>query len=252
MAVIWDKHLFEEEYKCNGWPYGIRFHRVPIFHYNWFGQQRMTQANVNRFFALPESNKFKDVAIVGGGFGWTAEVLKSYDINAISIDTSSHILSTKNTSEEDELREYLIKFDFDPDNLPEMMSPENPNEVCDPWDYWLRPDGKRTSTTVIDEDMSTTGSRNSIKASMNNKIDLILTEYALESSETENDALSFIERCEQLRPNPAVKVIHQVTDPPHNSYFVSKTPLEWRALLDSNGYNHVIADMMGNILIPGG
>ena len=100
--------------------------------------------------------------------------------------------------------------------------------------------------------MSTVGSRNSVKTAKNNKIDMILTEYVLESIETENDALVFIERCEQLRPNPSVKVIHQVTEPPHDPRFVSKTPLEWRALLDSHGYRHIIADMRGNILIPGG
>jgi len=212
----------------------------------------MTKAHAGRFLALPGANQIKDVAIIGGGYGWTAEILKDQGINAISIDTSPYILATKDVSEEQELRDTLTKLGFDPDNLPEMMSPQDPNMVCNPWDYWLRPDGRRTSITVIDEDMSTAGSRNSVKTAMNNKIDLIVTEYVLESLETENDALVLIERCEQLRPNPSVQVIHQVTEPPHDPRFVLKTPLEWRTLLDSHGYKHIIADMRGNILIPGG
>lgn len=249
MALIWDKALFDEIYKCNGWPYGVRnFTRVPIFHYNWFGQQRYINSIVERFLALPGAAQVTDLAIIGGGYGWTAEVLESHGINAISVDISPHILSTKDTSEEQDLRGYLSAGGFDPDALPIMMSPEDPNAPCNPWNYWLRTDGKRTSKTVVDEDLSTTVSRNAVKSALGGNIDAIVSEFALETVETDQEALVFIERCEQLRPNPAAQVIHMVTEPPHDPRFISKTSQEWKTLITTNGYNHYVVNMRGDVL----
>jgi len=250
---IWDKQTYEKNYSCNGWPYGIRYNRVPRFHYNWFGQQRSSKVIAGRFLDIPGANQISDLVIVGGGYGWTAEILESYGINAISVDISPHINGTKDTSEEEELRDYLTQLGFDPDNLPDMMSPTDPNTTCNPWDYWLRPDGKRTSKTVVDEDMSTTTSRNVIKSSMNNKIDMILSEYAIDSVDSGDDAasLQIVERCEQLRPNPSVPVVHLIESNASDVVLNVKTSEAWRTLLDSNGFNHVIVDSR-NILLPGG
>jgi hypothetical protein len=246
--VVWNKQLFEEIYSCNGWPYGVRnYPKVPIFHYNWFGQQRSIKAIAGHFLSLPGATQATNLAIVGGGYGWSAELLEPHGINALSIDTSPHILGTKDTSEETELREYLIADGFDPDNLPEMMSPEDPNLVCNPWDYWLRTDGKRTSKLVVDEDMSTAASRNAVTTALGS-VDRIISEYSLETVETEADALVFLERCELLRPNANCKVYHFVTEPPHDSRFVSKTSQEWKTLISTNGFDHDVVTMRGVIV----
>jgi hypothetical protein len=261
MALVWDKTLYDTLYSCNGWPYGIRgATRVPRFHYNWFGQQHSMQTMVERYLALPGFAQVSDVAIIGGGYGWTAELLESQGINAISVDTSPHILSTKDSSEEQELRDTLTALNFDPDRLNDgpagirFMSPDDPNAWVNPWTYWLRPDGKRTSKTVVDEDLSTTTSRNNVKSALGNNIDAIVTEFAIDSFEAGDDAgsLQLVERCEQLRPNPACAVIHLIEPNPADVFLNVKTASAWRTLLDTNGYNHVIVDMQGNILTAGG
>ncbi len=45
-------------------------------------------------------------------------------------------------------------------------------------------------------------------------MDAILTEFLMESMTTEAEALEVVERAEQLRPNPAVAVVHLVYDTP--------------------------------------
>jgi hypothetical protein len=256
---VWDKALFESLYSCNGWPYGIRgASRVPRFHYNWFGNIPSTRAMVDRYLALPGFAQLSDVAIVGGGYGWTAELLS---INAISIDTSPHIINTKDTSEEAELRDYLTQLGFDPDRLNDglagirFMSPDDPNAWVNPWDYWLRADGVRTSVTVADEDLSTNGSRRNVRTALGNNIDAILTEFAIDSMDAGDDAasLALVERCEQLRPNPACTVVHLIEPNPSDLVLNVKTAAEWRTLLDANGFtDHVVMDMQGNILTQGG
>ena len=257
--AVWDKTLFETMYSCNGWPYGIRgSSRVPRFHYNWFGMIPATRNVVDMYVTMPGFAQLSDVAIIGGGYGWTAELLSTYSINAISIDTSPHIINTKDTSEEAEIRDYLTQLGFDPDRLNDgpagirFMSPDDPNAWVNPWDYWLRADGVRTAVTVVDEDLSTNGSRRNVRQALGNNIDGILTEIVLDSMETENDALVFIERCEQLRPNPAVNVVHLVMDGHSDPRFLSYTKEQWRALLDANGYNHWVVNLRGTILSPGG
>lgn len=259
---VWDKAFFDIMYSGNGWPYGIRgSSRVPRFHYNWFTNRQSTLNMVDRYITLPGFAQLSDVAIIGGGYGWTAEVLSQYAINAISVDTSAHILATKDTSEEAELREYLTAGGFDPDRLNDgpagirFMSPDDPNAWVNPWDYWLRPGGIRTAATVVDEDLSTNGSRRNVRQALNNNIDAILTEFAIDSMDSGDDAasLALVERCEQLRPNPACTVVHLIEPNPSDVILNVKTAAEWRALLDANGYtDHVVMDMQGNILTAGG
>lgn len=250
--AVWDKALFDSQYSLPGWKWGVRdVPRVPRFHYNWFAMQQATQNMVDRYLGLPGWAQLSDVAIVGGGYGWTAEALEANGVNVVVVDTSPHIIGTINTSEEQELRDTLTADGWDPDNLPVFIGPDY-NTPVDPWTYWLRSDGVRSAATVLDEDLSTNGSRRNVRNALPGNMDAILTETVLDSQETEADALVLIERCELLRPNPNCNVVHLVTDSPNAPGFLSYTKEEWRALLDANGYNHWVADFAGNVLAPGG
>lgn len=243
----WDKSLFDTLYSSNGWPHGIQgAKKVPRFHYNWYGMQPQIQAQVERYIGLPGFAQVSDIAIIGGGYGWTAEVLSEYGINAISVETSPHILSTKDGSEEAELRTTLSSLGFDPDGLNRgalgvrFVDPTNPSTYTNPWSHWLRP--ARTTATVVDEDLSTNGSRRSVRQALGNNIDAIVTEFALDCMDTENDALTLIERCEQLRPNPATSVIHMVMKTPVPGFYEQA---DWASLVSSNGYNHTVIPVGG-------
>ena len=249
--AVWDKALFDSLYSLPGWSTGIRdATRVPMFHYNWFAMQPEINNIITMYLGMPGFAQLSDIAIVGGGYGWTAEALEAQGINVVVVDTSPHIIGTLNVSEEQELRDTLAADGWDPDNLPVFIGPDW-NTPVDPWAFWLRPDNVRSAATVLDEDLSTAGSRRNVRNALPSNMDGILTEYALDSQESEADALVLIERCEQLRPNPNCNVIHLVSGssvPP----FISYTKEEWRGLLDANGYNHWVVDSAGTVLQPGG
>lgn len=247
--AIWNKDLFDQIYKLPGWQWGVRdVPRVPLFHYNWFAAKPITEAIVSKYISMPGFAQVSDVAIVGGGYGWTAEVLADYGVNAISIDTSEYIQTTKNVSEEQELRDTLITTGWDPDNLPVFIGPDW-NTPVNPWDYWLRQDGVRTSKQVIAEDLASNSSRRAVRTALGTNPDAIISEYALDSQDTEADALTLINRIQSLRPNPACAVIHLVADSHGLPQFVDKTALEWRTFLNQNGFtDHYVVDPRGVVV----
>lgn len=252
MALVWDKALYDQMYRLPMWQWGVRnYPRVPYGHYSWFGAKRLTQANLAAMQRFPGFAQVKDVAIVGGGFGWSADLLVEMGINAISIEVSPYVLATKDQSEEQEIRDNLVKFGFDPDNLPTLIGPDY-NTPVDPWAYWLRPDGRRsTAGLVIDEDLSTNTSRRNVRQALGNKLDAIVSEFALDSYAAGDEAgpALLVERCESLRPNPACPVIH-IIQPNENDVFLNwKTAAEWRTFLDGLGFNdHRVVDMKGSVL----
>lgn len=246
--ATWDRALFESQYRSKAWGYGTRgWNKAISFHYHWWGQGRRLQGLVNQYMAMPGFAQVSDVAIIGGGFGWTAELLAPHGVNCISVDTSPYVVDNENVSEEAELREILTLQGLDPDNLPTFMSPTDPNTPLAPgevWNYWLRSDGVRTSIPVEQEDLSTNASRRRVRQRLGNNIDAILTEHVLDGQETEADVLTLLERSEQLRPNPACTVIHIMApsldgDP----QFINQERAYWRNLLDTNGFNHTLFDV---------
>jgi len=244
---VWNKETFDRYYFTNGWEYGIigKNYR-PAFRYNWYGMKSFVKTHVSFYLDLPGFQSVSDVAIVGGGYGWTCEVLSEFGINSVSIDVSPHIINTYNTSEEGDLRSYLIELGFDPDlgDGVVYISPDDPNAGCNPWDYWLRQDGVRTSANILDNDLSTNGQRRSVRQALGNNIDAILTEYALDSSDEGDDTspLVLAERCEQLRPNPSCSVVHIIVgNAVPGSGLNTKTVSEWSSFLAANGFSdHIV------------
>lgn len=226
-----------------------------MFHYHHFAQLERLENLVNKYIGLPGFASLSDIAIVGGGFGWTAELLAGHGINAISIDVSPYIIDNESISEEAELRTHIALLGHDPDNLDptiKFMSDVDPNlelTTSEMWVKWLRPDGVRTSIPVENEDLANPGSRNKVKQRLGNNMDAILTEDALEGEPLDSDALTIIERCEQLRPNPAVTVIHLITGAiVADARLNSKTGADWRAFLDANGFNdHWVIDFSATV-----
>ena len=255
MAGTWDKSTFDSLYKTKAWSHGTRGWNKPIsFNYQWWGQRRRTRALANTYLTLPGMASIQDIAIVGGGFGWTAEVLAESGRNAISVDIGDYIIANENVSEEQEIRDTLTAQGLDPDNLPIFMDPNDPNREMqnnEIWGYWLRPDGKRTSIPVEQEDLSTNASVRNVKQRLGNNIDVILSEFVLDSMETDAEALSVIENCERLRPNPACNVVHILSTglSTKGPVLLNKDRDGWRALLDSNGFtDHYIFDRGPEVL----
>ncbi len=254
MALIWDQALFDELYKSGVWKHGMRgAPRHPHFHYHWFGQKTRLERTIATFLALPGAAQISDIAIIGGGFGWTAEIFGTQGVNAISVDTSDYIVDNEAVSEEAELRAALTTQGFDPDNLPVFMSDIDPNAELpagEIWSHWLRGDGARTSIPVEQEDLATNGSRNKVKQRLNNNMDGILTEFLLDSMETDAESLTIADRCQSLRPNPSVPVIHLIADGTDGDPRLNnKTLVQWRALLDANGFSqHILATVDGQTL----
>lgn len=248
VALTWDQSTFESLYTSRAWGHGTRgWNRAISFHYHWWGQKRRINALVAKYLALPGFAQVSDVAIIGGGFGWTAEALAANGVNAISVDTGDYVVANENVSEEGELRALLTAQGLDPDNLPTFMSPNDPNTPLaagDVWNYWLRGDGVRTSIPIEQEDLSTNGSRRNVKQRLGNNIDAILTEFALDSMTNDAEALAVVESAQQLRPNPACTVVHIVSaDPVGDPRLLNKDRAAWRALLDGAGFaDHVMFD----------
>lgn len=241
--LTWDRTLFEELYSGPGWTWGVRgVTRLPRFHYHRFVQEPRLRRMVGGLLAQPGFAQVSHVAIMGGAFGWSAEVLAESGITAISVDTGDYVVAERAGSEEAELRALLTAQGWDADNLAGIfIDPNDPNStIADPWPYWVRP--SRATVTVADEDLSTTASRRNVRQALSNNMDGILTEFLLDGMETDAEALVIAERAEQLRPNSNVNVVHLVGGGgPGDPRLVTKTLQGWKDLLVANGFNHAVA-----------
>jgi hypothetical protein len=227
--------------------------RVPRHHYNWFVQTQGQFARLKRNVAAltngPGWAQLSDIAIVGGGFGWTAELLLDVDptLNIINVETSPHCINTIAGSEEADLRQYLIDDGFDPDNIDFLVDPTDYSRTltnAEAWAYWLRSDGQRGSTTLLDNDLTTNGQRKAVRTALGNNIDALVTEIALDALETEAEIDNFLDNVEQTRPNPACAVVHLTEYTPDSLGYISKTMNDWGTHLNARGYSdHYIVDI---------
>ena len=265
MPLVYDKALYDAHYRVPAWPYGMRWpdgnaSTKPRHHYNWWVQAGMPRyARLRNHASVlingPGWASLTDIAIIGGGFGWTAEPLLEAKptLNIINVETSPYVINSLAQSEEADIRQYLIDDGFDPDNLPmSFMSPNDPNvELADGeiWNYWLRTDGQRTSITTLDNDLSTNGQRNQVRQALSNNVDALITEIALDAHTTETEIDNFLDFVEQTRPNPACAVIHMISYAPgmfEQWGYISKTRADWATYLDTRGYgDHWILETSG-------
>ncbi len=261
MALVYDKALFDAQYSVRAWSYGVRdVARTPRHHYNWYVQSQEPYARLkNNVAALtngPGWAQLTDIAIIGGGFGWTAELLLEIKptLNIINVETSPHCINTLATSEEADLRQYLIDDGFDPDAIDFLEHPTNKSGPtltnAEAWATWLRPDGQRGSTTLLDNDLSTNGQRRNVRQALGNNIDALVTEIALDSLSTDLEIENFLDYVEQTRPNPACTVVHLIEYTPRTDLgYISKTKEDWATYLNTRGYgDHYIMATDGTYL----
>lgn len=257
MPLIYDKALYDAQYSVPAWVHGTRNQpRCPRHHFNWFVQSQGPFARLKRNVAAlvggPGWASITDIAIIGGGFGWTAELLLELDptLNIINVETSPHVINTIATSEEADLRQYLIDDGFDPDNIDFLVDPVTGNTLTNAqaWAAWLRPDGRRSSITTLDNDLTTSGQRRAVKTALGNSIDALVTEIALDAQTTDAEIANFLDFVEQTRPNPACNVVHLIEYTSENLGYISKTGAQWRTYLDSLGFsNHYILQTDGQV-----
>lgn len=258
MAVVWDKVLFDSMYVTSSWRAGLRqeagqpYRKPPAFNYNWFGMLPTLEVKVDVLLSVPGAAQITDLCVIGGGFGWTAEILESRGINTINVDTSEFVLANASISEEQDIRDRLTAIGLDPDNLPDMfMSPVDPNATVNPWAYWLHPSGARSSKPVIGEDLSTNQSRRAVRQAISNNMDAIFTEFVIDGFDAETDVLTFVDRVQQLRPNPACNVIHMCGSQTFSpEIFLDYTAQQYKDLLTANGFtDHYVVDQTGRVYL---
>jgi len=260
--LIWDKTLYDALYSVRAWEHGVRdFPRIPRHHYSWFVQQPRilrTKNVITNLLAQPGFSQVSDLCIVGGGMGWTTELLVAAGINVINVDTSPYVSGNWQTSEETEIRAWLTADGFDPDNLPAFADPVDPNaDVVDIWAHWLHPSGGRVGldgTRMVFEDISTSAGRRAVRRdyALPNNIDAIMTELALDGfdqADGDGPVINFVANVDALRPNPACQVVHIIEHNPFDVLMINKTLADWKAWLTLNGFSgHFVADTSGNWL----
>jgi hypothetical protein len=247
MALVYDKALYDAQYSVRAWEHGVRdTPRIPRFRYNWFTQTQGQFARLkniaNAIVGGPGWASFTNVAMIGGGFGWTAELLLEAKptLNIVNVETSPHVIGTIATSEEADLRQYLIDDGFDPDNIDFLVDPADPSRTltnAEAWAYWLRPDGVRSSIQTLDNDLANNGRRRDVRNALPGNMDAIITEIALDAQQTEAEIDDFLDRVDRLRPNPACTVVHVVEFTPQDLGYISKTVPDWAVYLNARGYS---------------
>jgi hypothetical protein len=247
MAFVYDKAFFDAWYAYNVEIWGVEGTRPPVtIHYH----SHHIRPYLNAIYTRVETEgpgwaSITNVAIVGGAFGWAGDFLMSRGINVVTVDTSPHVQSAKVTTEETELRAAIAAVGLDPTTAT-MIGPAG--DRINILAYLMGNQasvGRRTTQTVLNESLNTANSRRNVQRALPATMDLIVTEDAL-SSFTDAELPGFLSNVNALRPNPACTVLHIITVVPEGldpagygvgTPFNWKTKAQWRAKLDSLGYN---------------
>jgi len=266
MPLVWNKTLYDQLYRTaiNQGLALRNFHKFPVGHYQWYTQKDRLKQTMDRFLTLPGANQFGNIAIVGGGFGWSAEYLATKGISAVSVDTSPYVVDNGNVSEEAEYRGYS---DTDPVLTAAGYNAGNnffdtfagfvdvaTDQTLAPGAIWsriLHPSGGRTSIPVEAEDLKTAGSRNNVKKRFTGGLNAIVTELALDGQGIDDEAsvIGLCDACATLRPNPACQIVHIIEYNEFDQIMLNKDLAGWRAWLDAHGFsNQIVANTKGEWL----
>lgn len=152
------------------------------------------------------------VVVVGSGFGWGVErLIELTNCTAIGVDTSDHVHSTKDTTEESEIDAAIIASGYDP--LVGHGLEVKTAVLTEP----------RSKSTVLNENMYSVKSRNNVKKAIGNKLPTwIITEDML-SDFTDAEIIEWKTQIDKL----GVAVCHFVRE---NKLPNAKTAEEWNAL----------------------
>lgn len=113
------------------------------------------------------------VVVVGAGFGWTVEVLRTLGLGrVVGIDTSSYVQSRKTQPEDDEVRASIIRAGLDP------ASSRGAELLARHSDGLPR---SRVASDLANENLTTGASRARVRQIMGSQSFEVLTESVLES-----------------------------------------------------------------------
>ena len=231
-------------------------------HYNefHFGENQIALAQQMKI-AIGLDNA--PVALIGSGFAWTAQgLVNSGTLAVVGTETSPYIHAAKDTTEEQDIRDYCALSGIDPDTHKVLCWPDTPGaEFLDgewrisPLDWWLPRGAVPRSPqflTIIDEDGRNNASRGRIKNELRDitgsqtgdDIHHIITEEVLNSIDdnTAGNLVDWMQSASQqnnITPTGGADVFHMLSplqpDARQSPDLNWKTYDDWRIFLDANG-----------------
>jgi len=174
------------------------------------------------------------IVVIGAGFGWSVEWLNANGYIAIAVDPNQYLIDKAPTSEETEITTLIDAKGRDKNELRIDPSDQIEKPLLD---ILVRQDGKRTSETLIDEDMKNNGSRRAVWNQLSKNMDYVITENMLSTlSDAELiDVADNLDKFKKLQAN--VPIIHLDTWMDTSGRFDTgynwKTGPEWRAFFDN-------------------
>jgi len=187
-------------------------------------------AKLVEIFAWPLTTK---ILIVGAGYAWTAEILESVYgyTDIVTTDTSPHIQSTQDASEESEIDAAITAVGLDPASG-EGLGKKN--------QFYTPGNRRRHSRNVKDESLNNNGSRNRIRNILGD-LDVAITEdvvATLDDSEVVT-AAGWIDSV-----NAGIDVIHltavlqpaKLASGNQDPIFNWKTLADWKLLVPSHTF----------------
>ena len=90
------------------------------------------------------------IVVIGAGFAWSVEWLNANGFIAVPVDPNPYLISKASTSEETEITDLIITKGRDKNEL--RIDPSDQKEKA-LLDILVRQDGKRTTETLIDEEL---------------------------------------------------------------------------------------------------
>ena len=254
----WDFEAFKKYYYVPGEPWGHPAGRpgILLHYHNWsigIRQRSFYGPQIANLLGL----KPGDSAIfLGCGFGWTAEGLASTGVEVVGTEISSYILGEKDQTEEAEIRQCIEAVGLDPDRdtvkidgFTQQMGIAGVNHL----DIYLNggrfAPKKRSSLLILDQDMGTAKSRADISRSVVRANAAVVISEEVINSVDDAEALHICDIMANYASTHGVRdcrVIHMLSP----AYYHEgkriwqepdlnwKTYSEWRAFLDSNGFQN--------------
>ena len=188
------------------------------------------------------------IVVIGAGFGWSVEWLNANGYIAIAVDPNQYLIDKSFTSEEGEITTLIVSKGRDTNES--RIDVHGDGQTKPLLDILVRQDGKRTSETLIDEEMKNPGSRKAVHSAIGKNMDYVITENMLSTlSDAELiDVASNLDKFKKLQAN--VPIIHLDTWLDTTGRFDTgynwKTGPEWRAFFDT------VLNLPDHILIADG
>ena len=225
LASTWAKlyDLDAEPYAITGFRPHVRlgYHRSVLMRLS----RDQAQAYIDKLGWLPTQK----IALIGCGFGWSAEVLINEHgfspTRLIGCDTSSYIHTNKSLTESAEIDAAITAVGLSP-TTGEGLTVKGK----------LHDGGTRSRVTIVNQSGSAVSSRNAIKIALGGgMLDIVLTEDVLEAW-NDADCKAISTYCHQLAP----VVQHLVTTLTNQTIGGNwKTLEQWKALIPGDTFIEV-------------